>query len=172
VGQYGGPERRAINLRVSDQIGIAAEPGAGGWQTGSIRHVGHFPELEDQMLNFSMAGYLGERSPDRADALVWAITDLMLGAMKGGGIYELVAGQYLYPAFPYTSLSQRQVTGGVGYEKRDKQPRAPQNLPDNLASGGLWLLNCYSRLSSSAKVARDCLISPAKPRLRAIASAL
>ncbi len=37
-----------------------------------------FPEMEEQMYNFSTAGYQGERSPDRADALVWALTELML----------------------------------------------------------------------------------------------
>ena len=37
-----------------------------------MRHAGEFRELEDQMLNFSTAGYLGDRSPDRVDALVWA----------------------------------------------------------------------------------------------------
>jgi phage terminase large subunit-like protein len=42
----------------------------GQWVDGKIRHVGHFTELEDLMLNFSTAGYTGDRSPDRADALV------------------------------------------------------------------------------------------------------
>jgi phage terminase large subunit-like protein len=35
--------------------------------------------LEDQMCMIGPDGYIGEGSPDRADALVWAITDLMLG---------------------------------------------------------------------------------------------
>jgi phage terminase large subunit-like protein len=37
---------------------------------GRIRHWGRFPELEDQLTNFSTSGYVGERSPDRADAMV------------------------------------------------------------------------------------------------------
>jgi terminase large subunit-like protein len=61
----------------------------GTWQKDQIRHAGAFRELEDQMLNFSTAGYLGDRSPDRVDALVWALTDLFVTPMAGEGIYEL-----------------------------------------------------------------------------------
>ena len=41
--------------------------------------MGNFPDLERQMTMFSAAGYQGKRSPDRADALVWGFTELMLG---------------------------------------------------------------------------------------------
>jgi phage terminase large subunit-like protein len=44
----------------------------------NVRHVGEFPELEEELLNFSTAGYQGSRSPNRADALVWALSDLMV----------------------------------------------------------------------------------------------
>lgn len=47
-----------------------------------VFHVGRFPDLEDQLVNFSAAGYVGEKSPDRADAMVWAMTELMLGEEK------------------------------------------------------------------------------------------
>lgn len=43
-----------------------------------VHHVGYFPELEDQMGSFTTSGYQGSGSPDRADALVWAISELML----------------------------------------------------------------------------------------------
>ncbi|MDX0980517.1 DNA-packaging protein, partial [Sinorhizobium medicae] len=49
------------------------------YEQGKVHHVGDFPDLEDQMCNFTPSGYLGEGSPDRADALVWALTELMLG---------------------------------------------------------------------------------------------
>lgn len=45
----------------------------------TARHVGAFPDLEDEMAAFTTDGYQGAGSPDRADALVWALTDLMLG---------------------------------------------------------------------------------------------
>ena len=43
-----------------------------------IVHVGQFPDLEEQMGNFSTGGYLGGTSPDRADAMIWGMTELML----------------------------------------------------------------------------------------------
>ena len=56
-----------------------AEPVAALYELGRVRHVGHLAELERQMLLFSTTGYQGPRSPDRADAAVWALTELMLG---------------------------------------------------------------------------------------------
>lgn len=53
-----------------------------------VRHVGRFPDLEDQLVNFSTAGYMGDRSPDRADALVWALTELMLEKPKSATVQE------------------------------------------------------------------------------------
>lgn len=50
----------------------------GQWHGDRVRHVGDFKQLEDEMLNFSSAGYQGDRSPDRADALVWLLTDLLV----------------------------------------------------------------------------------------------
>jgi phage terminase large subunit-like protein len=58
---------------------LRAEPIAGLYGTGRIFHVGTFEKLEDQMTNFSTAGYLGHRSPDSADAMVHCQTQLMLG---------------------------------------------------------------------------------------------
>ena len=52
-----------------------AEPVAALYEQGRVRHVGVFPELEDEMCSAIRAGI---RSPDRLDALVWAVTDLML----------------------------------------------------------------------------------------------
>lgn len=45
-----------------------------------VHHVGRFPELEDQMAAFGTDGYQGSGSPDRADALVWALTELTSGS--------------------------------------------------------------------------------------------
>lgn len=57
---------------------VRAEPVSALYEQGKISHVGDFPDLEDQMCNFTTSGYVGEGSPDRADALVWAMTELML----------------------------------------------------------------------------------------------
>ena len=57
-----------------------------------MHHLGAFPQLEDQMC--SLVGGDGRNartgsSPDRVDALVWALTDLLLVPMIGEGIYEI-----------------------------------------------------------------------------------
>ena len=52
-----------------------AEPVAALYEQGRVSHVGSFPELEDEMC---AAIGKGAASPDRLDALVWAITELML----------------------------------------------------------------------------------------------
>ena len=57
---------------------VRAEPISALYEQGKVSHVGDFPDLEDQMCNFTAAGYIGDNSPDRADALVWALTELMM----------------------------------------------------------------------------------------------
>ncbi len=55
-----------------------AEPVAALYAQGRVRHVGAFPALEDEMVLFGPEGLPDGRSPDRLDALVWAVTHLML----------------------------------------------------------------------------------------------
>ncbi|MBB4065735.1 phage terminase large subunit-like protein [Gellertiella hungarica] len=55
-----------------------AEPVAALYEQGRVVHAGHFPHLVDQMCDFGPEGLSGGRSPDRLDALVWALTALML----------------------------------------------------------------------------------------------
>lgn len=57
---------------------LRAEPVAALYEQGRVAHVGTFPELEDEMSDFGPDGLSGGASPDRVDALVWALTDLML----------------------------------------------------------------------------------------------
>lgn len=49
-------------------------------EQGKIKHVGSFARMEDQMVNTTPEGYLGSGSPDRMDAMVWAMKELMYGA--------------------------------------------------------------------------------------------
>ena len=55
---------------------VRAEPIASLYSFGRVSHVGTWPDLEDQLCLFTAAGYEGEGSPDRADALIWALTEL------------------------------------------------------------------------------------------------
>ncbi|MGD9614221.1 MAG: DNA-packaging protein [Alphaproteobacteria bacterium] len=71
-----------------------AEPVAALYEQGRVRHVGAFPQLEDQMCAF-VPGVRGgfDRgatggSPDRVDALVWALTELLVEPRAGEGIFE------------------------------------------------------------------------------------
>lgn len=56
-----------------------AEPIAALYAKGQVEHVEGLGPLEDQMINMTTAGYMGERSPDRVDSLVWGLSDLSQG---------------------------------------------------------------------------------------------
>ena len=69
---------RLVHARVGKAA--RAEPVAALYEAGKVRHAGQFPQLEDQLCGLMAGGdYHGPgRSPDRADACVWALTELML----------------------------------------------------------------------------------------------
>ena len=55
-----------------------AEPVAALYEQGRVSHLRGLGALEDQMCRMTAQGYRGKGSPDRVDALVWALTDLMI----------------------------------------------------------------------------------------------
>lgn len=61
---------------------VRAEPFSALYEQGKVRHVGEFRELEDELIAFSTNGYMGESSPNRADAVIWALTELFPGMVK------------------------------------------------------------------------------------------
>lgn len=61
---------------------VRAEPISALYDQAKIHHVGHFPSLEDQMCAMLQSGYIGLKSPDRADAAVWLWTELFPGMVK------------------------------------------------------------------------------------------
>jgi phage terminase large subunit-like protein len=70
-------------VRASQAKAARAGPVAALFESGRARFAGHFPALEDELAGLSY--FQDERgggsgSPDRADAMVWALTELMLGA--------------------------------------------------------------------------------------------
>lgn len=67
---------------------VRAEPVSSLYEKGVVRHVGRFPELEDQMAAWSTSGYTGEGSPDRTDAMVWSVTELALQVGGHLGLLE------------------------------------------------------------------------------------
>jgi phage terminase large subunit-like protein len=67
-----------------------AEPVSALDEQGRVHHVGSFPDLEDQMCTWEPLS--GQRSPDRLDARVWAITDLMLG---GNDVFDAADSEFV-----------------------------------------------------------------------------
>jgi hypothetical protein len=61
---------------------VRAEPISALYETGKVRHVGYYPELEEELMSFSTVGYIGEKSPNRADAAIWALTELFPGVVS------------------------------------------------------------------------------------------
>jgi phage terminase large subunit-like protein len=59
-----------------------AEPVSALYEQGRVKHLCGLSTLEDQMCEMSQAGFTGQGSPDRVDALVWALTDLMIEPAK------------------------------------------------------------------------------------------
>ena len=59
-----------------------AEPVAALYEQGKVGHVPGLDALEAQMRAMTRSGYRGRGSPDRLDALVWAMTELMIKPPK------------------------------------------------------------------------------------------
>lgn len=57
---------------------VRAEPIAALYEQGRVTHAKGLDALEDQMMQMTLSGYVGLGSPDRVDALVWALTELAL----------------------------------------------------------------------------------------------
>lgn len=69
-------------VRASRGKSARAEPVAALYEQGRVLHLDGLRDLEDQMSQMSLAGFSGKGSPDRVDALVWALTDLMVDAAQ------------------------------------------------------------------------------------------
>ena len=72
----GGGTAKAV--RASKGKAARAEPVAALYEQGRVSHLRHLARLEDQMCRMTARGYEGKGSPDRVDALVWALTALMI----------------------------------------------------------------------------------------------
>jgi phage terminase large subunit-like protein len=69
-----------IAVRANRGKWLRAEPVAALYEQGRVKHAGTFPALEDEMCDFGLDGLSSGRSPDRLDALVWAVSSLTFGA--------------------------------------------------------------------------------------------
>jgi phage terminase large subunit-like protein len=82
VIQTSRPRTPFLAVTASRGKAVRAEPISALYEEGKVRHVGVFRELEDELTAFSTVGYLGDVSPNRGDALVWALTALFPGIVK------------------------------------------------------------------------------------------
>jgi phage terminase large subunit-like protein len=69
-----------ITVRATRGKYLRAEPVSQMYEQGRVKHAGVFPALEDEMCDFGLDGLSSGRSPDRLDALVWAVTALTFAA--------------------------------------------------------------------------------------------
>lgn len=69
-------------VRASRGKYLRAEPVSALYEQGRVRHVGNLPDLEDEMCDFGLDGLTSGKSPDRLDALVWALTHLCLSGQS------------------------------------------------------------------------------------------
>jgi phage terminase large subunit-like protein len=108
-----------------------AEPVAALYEQGRVHHIGAFPALEDQMcaLTLDFDGAASGWSPDRVDALVWALTDLFIDPPGGDGIFDL----YRQAAAPSPPLASPQAAPPLPGERRsrggDNQEQKPPKEP-------------------------------------------
>jgi len=70
------PNLNVIEVRASKGKHVRAEPIASLYEQGRVHHIGNYPELEGQMTQMTTEGFQGGGSPDRLDALVWAMSEL------------------------------------------------------------------------------------------------
>jgi PBSX family phage terminase large subunit len=85
---------------------VRAEPFSALYESGKIRHAGYFPELEDEIVEFTTNGYLGDKSPNRADALFWALTELFPGIVNNRKANAMA---------PVGSFDFKPLSGNMGY---------------------------------------------------------
>jgi phage terminase large subunit-like protein len=83
------PTVPVIAVRARRGKWLRAEPVAALYEQGRVKHAGVFPALEDEMCDFGLDGLSQGRSPDRLDALVWAVTALTFGARDGPRVRAL-----------------------------------------------------------------------------------
>ena len=70
---------------------VRAEPISALHETGKIKLVGRFDDLEDELLSCTTTGYTGARSPNRLDWFVWAFTELFPGIAQGKQKHETLS---------------------------------------------------------------------------------
>jgi phage terminase large subunit-like protein len=88
IGQA-DPSVPVVAVRARRGKWLRAEPVALLYEQGKVKHAGVFSALEDEMCDFGLDGLSSGRSPDRLDALVWAVSALTFEARDGPRVRAL-----------------------------------------------------------------------------------
>lgn len=92
---------------------VRAEPVSQLYEQGKVHHVGFFGELEDQLCEYTPDGSMGY-SPDRMDALVWAITELMVGSIPHEGLMDYYRQEAAALKKKLEGKEEKVITPGAG----------------------------------------------------------
>lgn len=137
-----------------------AEPVSALYEQKRVHHVGSFPQLEDQLCSMtsdfdrSRAGY----SPDRVDALVWGMSQLIIEPMPGAGLLEFYE-------------RQARANGVTGIVYGEEPPSAPEQLPTvQMRAPPNWFSNVHGtsgrQYAPVAGEILDVLVDDAAPLRR------
>jgi hypothetical protein len=85
--RVGGVDIRVVYGTATRGKHVRAEPVAGLYDQGRVRHLGLFPDLESELVMTTPAGYEGAFSPNRMDALVWGVTELNISSGGQAGLH-------------------------------------------------------------------------------------
>jgi predicted phage terminase large subunit-like protein len=113
-----------------------AEPVSALYEQHRVHHVGGFPELEDEMCSFEPGTVA---SPDRLDAMVWALTDLMVGFEQSIGFH--VPHVAHNPLGDVREIGLPGVLGPAIYGDCAKPGGAPIGSPCAIDSQFAWSIN-------------------------------
>jgi len=80
--QVARPRTPFKSVTASRGKAVRAEPFSALYEQGKVRHVGRFVELEEELSGFNTNGYVGGKSPNRADALIWGLSELFPGMIR------------------------------------------------------------------------------------------
>lgn len=144
---------------------IRAEPISSIYEQNKFHHVGRFPELEDELCGFSNIGYMGAGSPNRADALIWAATDLKLAddaqawiTAMGKQVDEMVGNRDRTGMGPpedggLMDVYRRAFNSGAEKPKACARPGCKEPLGDSRITDGIstWHRHCYSPYSQAVQ---------------------
>ena len=138
---------------------LRAEPVSALYEQGLVHHVGRFDVLEDQLCGFTTAGFRGEGSPDHADALVFAISELMFDT--NAALLEFYRGQAAVRKQAETDKADHYRAGQVRVDQ--SQPRGEQTTHAPEALVTLQMPDSISTIQGHGGVnfyadARGCIV--------------